>query len=78
MAGDIPEHFWNFMEDGNFDNFVKKERTMTSTSKRYPPVDSVKAARDKEKRQRRKPAEDDAPVEPVIIKSPSRRYEGAK
>lgn len=22
----IPEHFWDFMEDGNFDKFVEKER----------------------------------------------------
>jgi hypothetical protein len=22
----IPDHFWQFMEDGNFDKFVKKER----------------------------------------------------
>jgi hypothetical protein len=43
--------------------------------KRYPPVDTIKAARAKEKRQRRKPAEDDTPVEPIEIKSPSRRYE---
>lgn len=44
--------------------------------KRYQPVDSEKAARAKEKRQRRKPvAEDDTPVEPIVIKSPSRRYE---
>lgn len=41
-------------------------------------IDSVKDARDKEKRQRRKPAEDSAPVEPVVIKSPSRRYERPK
>lgn len=45
------------------------------TAKRYPPVDTIKAARAKEKRQRRKPAEDRTRVEPVVIKSPSRRYE---
>jgi len=45
------------------------------TSKRYPPVDTIKAARAKEKRQRRRPAEDKTSVEPVIIKSPLRRLE---
>ena len=46
------------------------------TSKRYPPIDTIKAARAKEKRQRRKPpAEDNTPVEPVIIKSHYRRLE---
>jgi len=45
------------------------------TAKRFPPVDTIKAARAKEKRQRRKPAEDDTPVEPVIIKSHYRRLE---
>lgn len=46
-----------------------------TTAKRYPPRNSERDARAKEKRQRRKPAEDRAPVEPIIIKSPSRRYE---
>ena len=36
---------------------------------------SVRDARAKEKRQRRKPAEDDTPVEPVVIKSHLRRLE---
>lgn len=46
------------------------------TAKRYPPVDTIKAARAKEKRQRRKPpAEDNNPVRPILTKSPSRRYE---
>lgn len=48
------------------------------TVKRYPPVDTIKAAQKKEKLRRRKPAEDNAPVEPVTIKSPSRRYERPK
>jgi hypothetical protein len=47
-------------------------------STRGPKVDSDKAARAKEKRQRRKPAEDGTPVEPPIVKSPSRRYERTK
>ena len=46
-----------------------------TTAKRYPPRNSERDAHAKEKRQRRKPAEDRAPVEPIIIKSPSRRYE---
>jgi len=46
------------------------------TVKRYLPQNSEKAARDKEKRQRRKPpAEDKTPVEPIIIKSHLRRLE---
>lgn len=45
------------------------------TAKRYPPVDTIKAARAKEKRQRKMPAEDKTPVEPVIIKSHLRRLE---
>lgn len=44
-------------------------------SVRAPKIDTIKAARAKEKRQRRKPAEDRTPVAPIIIKSPSRRYE---
>ena len=44
-------------------------------STRGPKIDSVKAARAKEKRQRKMPAEDKTPVEPIILKSPSRRYE---
>jgi len=44
-------------------------------STRGPKINSLKAARAKEKRQRKMPAEDKTPVEPVIIKSPSRRYE---
>jgi hypothetical protein len=45
------------------------------TAKRYPPVDTIKAARAKEKRQRKMPAEDKTPVEPIIIKSHLRRLE---
>jgi len=45
------------------------------TAKRYPPLDTIKAARAKEKRQRRKPPEDKTRVEPVIIKSHYRRLE---
>lgn len=42
-------------------------------------VDSLKAARARDKKRRRKPsAENDTPVEPVEIKSPSRRYERVK
>lgn len=26
MTNVIPEHFWDFMEDGDFDKFAKKER----------------------------------------------------
>ena len=44
------------------------------SAKRYPPVDSLKAARAKEKR--RKPlAEDRTTVRPIIIKSHLRRME---
>lgn len=40
---------------------------------------TIRDARDKEKRQRRKPpAEDKVPVRPIIIKSLSRRYERPK
>jgi hypothetical protein len=44
-------------------------------STRGPKIDSLKAARAKEKRQRRKPAEDKTPVEPIITKSHLRRLE---
>ena len=44
-------------------------------STRGPKIDSVKAARAKEKRQRKMPAEDKTPVEPVILKSHLRRLE---
>lgn len=26
MPSKIPEHFWDFMEDGNFDKFAEKDR----------------------------------------------------
>ncbi len=43
---------------------------------RGPRIDTIKAARAKEKRQRRKPpAEDKTPVEPIITKSHLRRLE---
>lgn len=47
--------------------------------KRYIQKDTIKAAQKKDKRRNRTPpAEDDTPVEPVEIKSPSRRYERSK
>ena len=44
-------------------------------STRGPKIDSLKAARAKEKRQRKMPAEDKKQVEPVILKSHLRRLE---
>jgi len=44
-------------------------------STRGPKIDSLKAARAKEKRQRKMPAEDKARVEPIITKSHLRRLE---
>lgn len=43
--------------------------------KRYPKVDTDKLAQKKDKQRRKPKAEDKLPVEPIIIKSPSRRYE---
>jgi len=47
-------------------------------STRGPKVNTIKAARDKEKRKRKLPSDDKIRVEPIVVKSNYRRMERKK